>query len=129
MSSNKTTNQIFLQPGKVIMEVYKNDRGTYWFITDKLLAHDTQVKGKIYRNDQLLFGHMWFPARNELFEFGFISQIDLEKCVGIHLEKVQKNTWPFCKTIDKELSNAKWHNLNSHLSPALKRKLNFKSTQ
>jgi hypothetical protein len=111
------------------MEVYKDDSGTYWFITDKVLAHDTQVKDKIYKNDQLLFGYIWFSARHEIFEFGYISQIDLEKTGGAHLKKVPKNTWPFCKTIDKELRYAKWHNLNAHLSPALKRKLNFKSTQ
>jgi hypothetical protein len=129
MTNNKTKQQIFLKPNMEIIAVYKNDTDTYWFITDTMQAHDTQVKGKIYKDDKLLFGYMWFPKRSELIEFGFISQIDLEKTLGTHVSKVSKNTWPFCKNIAKELSTAKWHNLNSHLSPELKRKLNFKSAQ
>jgi hypothetical protein len=110
------------------MEAFKcgND---YLFVTDIMPAHDTQVEGKIYKDDLLLFGYMWMTKTSELFELGFISKADLKKTLGARFIKVPKGTWPFCKTIAKQLKSAKWHHLNSHLSPAIKRKLNFRSTQ
>jgi hypothetical protein len=52
---NKMEEIITIQ-GKLVIEIYESFDGSYWFITEKLYKQDSLINGKVYKDDQILFG-------------------------------------------------------------------------
>ena len=83
--------------GEPVIEIYESIDGSYWFITEKLYKQDTVLNGKIYRNDQILFGYAKLSACPEFAEFGNISETEL-KLAGAW--KVPQKNWSICPEVE-----------------------------
>ena len=83
--------------GEPVIEIYESFDGSYWFITEKLYKQDTVLNGKIYRNDQILFGYARLSACPEFAEFGNISETEL-KLAGVW--KVPQKNWSICPEVE-----------------------------
>jgi len=55
----------------------------YWFITEKLYKQDSIINGKVYKDDQILFGYARLAACPEYAEFGKI--VAIQSLPGWHL--------------------------------------------
>ena len=85
--------------GKPIIEVYESFDGSYWFITEKCHKQDSIINGKIYKDDQILFGYARLSAGPQFAEFGYISETEL-KLLGPKVWKVPKKNWPICPEVE-----------------------------
>jgi hypothetical protein len=91
--------QIVTIQGKPVIEIYESFEGSYWFITEKCYKQDSLIDGKVYKNDQILFGLVMLSANREDAEWGYVSQAELE-LLGRLIWKVQKINWPFCPEVE-----------------------------
>ena len=89
--------------GEPVIEIYESFDGSYWFITEKLDKQDTVLKGRVFKNDQILFGYVRLAACPQFAEFGYISETEL-KLLGPRVWKVPKKNWPICPEV--EVQNA-----------------------
>ncbi len=85
--------------GVPIIEVYESFEGSYWYITEKLYKQDSLIGGKVYKNDQILFGYARLRACPEFAEFGNISQGELES-LGHRVWKVSRSNWGLCPEVE-----------------------------
>lgn len=90
--------------GKPVIEIYESFNGSYWFITEKCHKQDSVINGKVYKDDQILFGYARLSACPELAEFGYISETEL-RLLGNKVWKVPKMNWPFCPEIEVQQVN------------------------
>ena len=81
--------------GEPIIDIYESYDGSYWYITEKLYKQDTVINGKVYEDDQILFGYARLSACPEYAEFGNISETEL-KLLGNRVWKVPKENWGIC---------------------------------
>ncbi len=92
--------------GKSVTEIYEALDGSYWFITEKLYKQDSVINGKVYRDDQILFGYARLAACPEFAEFGKISETEL-KLLGSKVWKVPRSSWHLCPLVEVEDSSEK----------------------
>jgi hypothetical protein len=85
--------------GKPIIDVYESFDGSYWYITEKLYKQDSVINGKVYKDDQILFGYARLSACPEYAEFGNISETEL-KLLGSRIWKVPKANWAICPEVE-----------------------------
>ena len=85
--------------GEPVIDIYESFDGSYWFITEKCHKQDSVIGGKVYKDDQILFGYARLSACPEFAEFGYISETEL-KLLGNRVWKVPKRNWPFCPEVD-----------------------------
>ena len=85
--------------GEPVIEIYESFDGSYWFITDKCHKQDSIINGKVYKDDQILFGYARLAAVPEFAEFGYISETEL-KLLGPRVWKVPKKNWPICPEVE-----------------------------
>jgi hypothetical protein len=89
--------EIITIKGKPVIEIYESFDGSYWFITEKLYKQDSVIDGRVYKDDQILFGYARLSACPEYAEFGNISETEL-KLAGAW-EVPQKN-WSICPEVE-----------------------------
>ena len=100
--------------GKPVIDIYESFDGSYWFITEKSHKQDSLINGKVYPNDQILFGFVRLAACPQFAEWGYISETEL-KLLGARVWKVPPINWPVCplvevETVDEEGKNSKNQN-------------------
>jgi hypothetical protein len=91
--------EIITIKGKPVIEIYESFDGSYWFITEKLYKQDTVINGKVYKDDQILFGYVKLSACPEFAEWGNISETEL-KLLGNRVWKVPKKNWAICPEVE-----------------------------
>ena len=85
--------------GKSVIEIYESFDGSYWFITQKCYKQDSIINGKVYKDDQILFGYARLSACPQYAEFGYVSETEL-KLLGPRVWKVPKKNWPICPEVE-----------------------------
>lgn len=98
--------------GKPVIEIYESFDGSYWFITEKLYEQDSVIHGKVYKDDQILFGYVRLSACPEFAEWGNVSETEL-KLLGNRAWKVPKKNWDVCPEIEvKEIEDEQTKDAN-----------------
>jgi len=108
---DEETEEIITIKGKPVIDIYESFDGSYWFITEKYRKQDSIIDGKVYKDDQILFGYVRLSACPEFAEFGYISETEL-KLLTPWVWKVPRRNWAFCpevevRTIDEKASGHK----------------------
>ena len=75
--------------GKPIIEIYESFDGRYWFVTEIAYKQDSVINGKVYKDDQILYGYVMLSGCPECAEFGYFSKTEL-KLLGWRIWKVEK---------------------------------------
>ena len=91
--------QIVTIKGKPVTDIYESLDGSYWFITERSHKQDSIINGKVYHNDQILFGFVRLAACPDLAEWGYVSETEL-KLLGGRVWKVPKINWPACPLVE-----------------------------
>jgi hypothetical protein len=92
--------QITIQ-GTPVIDIYESLDGSYWFVTEKAWQQDSVIGGKVYPNDQILFGYVRLSSCPECAEWGYFSEEEL-KSLGPRVWKVHKQDWPVCPGVEVE---------------------------
>lgn len=90
--------QIVTIKGKPVIEIYESFGGSYWFITEKCHKQDSIINGRVYKNDQILFGYVRLSACPEFAEWGYISETEI-KLLSPKVWKVPRMNWLFCPEV------------------------------
>jgi len=85
--------------GVPIIDIYESFDGSYWFVTEKAWRQDSVIGGKVYQNDQILFGYVRLSSCPECAEWGYFSESEL-KSLGHRVWKVHKQDWPVCPGVE-----------------------------
>ena len=85
--------------GEPVIDIYESFDGSYWFVTEKCYKQDSVINGKVYKDDQILFGYARLSACPQFAEFGYISETEL-KLLGNRVWKVPKTNWPICPEVE-----------------------------
>jgi hypothetical protein len=85
--------------GKPVIDIYESFDGSYWFITEKCHKQNSVINGKVYKDDQILFGYARLSACPEFAEFGYISETEL-KLLGNRVWRVPETNWPICPEVE-----------------------------
>ena len=85
--------------GKPVIEIYESFDGSYWFVTEKAYSQDSVIHGKVYKDNQILFGYVRLSACPECAEFGYFSEAELN-LLGDKVWKVPKEDWAFCPEVE-----------------------------
>jgi hypothetical protein len=85
--------------GEPIIDIYESFDGSYWYITEKLYTQDSIIGGKVYKDDQILFGYARLSACPEYAEFGNVSETEL-RLLGNRVWKVPMKNWPLCPEVE-----------------------------
>jgi hypothetical protein len=101
---------------KPVIDIYESLDGSYWFIIEKLYKQDSIINGKVYKDDQILFGYVRLAACPEYAEFGNISETEL-KLMAPKVWKVPKKNWHLCPEIEvKKIEDEQAENADQELS-------------
>lgn len=87
--------------GVPVIDIYESFDGSYWFITEKCHKQDSVIGGKIYKDDQILFGYVKLSTWPECAEFGYISETELD-LLSPRVWKVPKKNWSVCPDVKVE---------------------------
>jgi hypothetical protein len=85
--------------GKPVIDIYESFEGSYWFVTETAWRQDSVIGGKVYPNDQLLFGYVRLSSCPECAEWGYFSEAEL-RSLGSRVWKVDKQDWSVCPGIE-----------------------------
>jgi hypothetical protein len=91
-------NEIVTIKGKPVIDIYESFDGSYWFITERCHKQDSVIDGKVYKDDQILFGYVRLSACPEYAEFGYISEAEL-RLLGNKVWKVPRRNWACCPEV------------------------------
>jgi len=92
--------------GHRVIDIYESFDGSYWFVTERLWKQDSVIGGRVYKDDQILFGYVRLSACPEHAEFGNFSETEL-KLLGHRVWKVPQKNWPICPEV--EVQEAREH--------------------
>ncbi len=87
--------------GKPVIEIYESFDGSYWFVTEKAWKQDSVIGGKLYEDDQILFGYARLSGCPEFAEFGYFSESELKR-LGPRVWKVNGQDWSICPEVEVE---------------------------
>ena len=85
--------------GEPVIDIYESFDGSYWFITEKLYKQDSVIGGKVYKDDQILWGYAKLSACPEYAEFGKISETELN-LLRPRIWKVPRKNWSVCPEVE-----------------------------
>jgi len=85
--------------GKPVIDIYESFDGSYWFITERSHEQDSVIDGKVYKDDQILFGYVKLSACPEFAEFGYISEREL-RLLSPWVWRVPRENWAFCPEVE-----------------------------
>jgi hypothetical protein len=92
--------------GHRVIDIYESFDGSYWFVTERLWKQDSVIGGKVYKDDQILFGYVRLSSCPEHAEFGNFSETEL-KLLGNRVWKVPQRNWSVCPEV--EVQEAREH--------------------
>ena len=87
--------------GERVIDIYESFDGSYWFVTEKAYKQDSIIGGKLYENDQILFGYVRLSSCPGCGEFGYFSEAEL-KSLGPKIWKVRRWDWAVCPGVKVE---------------------------
>jgi hypothetical protein len=87
--------------GTPVIDIYESFDGSYWFVTEKAWKQDSVGGGKVYKDDQILFGYVRLSRCPDCAEFGYFSEAEL-KSLGSRVWKVHKQDWSVCPCVEVE---------------------------
>jgi len=87
--------------GTPIIDIYESFDGSYWFVTEKAWTQDSVIDGKLYENDQILYGYVRLSSCPGCAEFGHFSKAEL-KSLGPRVWKVPQRNWSLCPEVKVE---------------------------
>lgn len=87
--------------GVPVIEIYESFDGSYWFVTEKAWTQDSVISGKVYENDQILFGYVRLASCPDCAEWGYFSESEL-KALGPRIWKVHRQDWAVCPEVEVE---------------------------
>ena len=87
--------------GVPVIEIYESFDGSYWFVTEEAWTQDSVISGKVYENDQILFGYVRLSACPDCAEWGYFSESEL-KALGPRIWKVHRQDWAVCPEVEVE---------------------------
>jgi hypothetical protein len=87
--------------GTPVIDIYESFDGSYWFVTEKVWRQDSVIGGKVYPNDQILFGYVRLSSCPECAEWGYFSEAEL-KSLGSRIWKVHRQDWSTCPCVAVE---------------------------
>lgn len=87
--------------GKPVIEIYESFDGSYWFITEKCHKQNTVINGKVYKDDQILFGYVRLSFCPECAEWGYVSSTELN-LLRPRIWKVDPANWAGCPLVEIE---------------------------
>ena len=87
--------------GRRVIDIYESFDGSYWFVTEKAWKQDSIIGGKLYENDQILFGYVRLSSCPGCDEFGYFSEAEL-KLLGWRVWKVHRQDWGACPGVEVE---------------------------
>lgn len=85
--------------GIPVIEIYESFDGSYWFITEYCYKQNSIIRGKVYKNDQIMFGYVKLSMCPDCAEFGYISKTELE-LLGNRIWKVPRKNWYVCPEVE-----------------------------
>jgi hypothetical protein len=85
--------------GVPVIDIYESFDGSYWFVTERRWKQDSVIGGKVYKDDQILYGYARLSACPEYAEFGNISETEL-RLLGNRVWKVPQSNWPLCPEVE-----------------------------
>lgn len=85
--------------GRYVIEIYESFDGSYWFVTEEAWKQDSIIGGKVYTDDQILFGYVRLSACPECAEWGYFSEGEL-KSLGPRVWKVNEQDWAVCPLVE-----------------------------
>ena len=85
--------------GTPVIDIYESFDGSYWFVTEKAWKQDSIISGKVYEDDQILFGYVRLSACPECAEWGCFSEGEL-KSLGWKVWKVNRQDWSVCPLVE-----------------------------
>ena len=92
--------QITIQ-GKPVIDIYESFDGSYWFATEKAWKQDSVIGGRVYKDDQILFGYVRLASCPECAEWGYFSESELRH-LGPRVWKVNRQDWGVCPEVEVE---------------------------
>lgn len=87
--------------GHQVIDIYESFDGSYWFVTEKAWKQDSIIGGKIYKDDQIVFGYVRLSSCPNCAEFGYFSEAEL-KSLGWWVWKVHRQDWAACPGVGVE---------------------------
>jgi hypothetical protein len=87
--------------GQRIIDIYESFDGSYWFVTETAWKQDSVIGGKLYKNDQILFGYVRLSSCPGCAEFGYFSEAEL-KSLDWRVWKVHRQDWAVCPGVEFE---------------------------
>jgi hypothetical protein len=87
--------------GVPVIEIYESFDGSYWFVTEKAWTQDSVISGKVYENDQILFGYVRLSGCPDCAEWGYFSESELLS-LGPRVWKVHRQDWAVCPEVEVE---------------------------
>jgi len=87
--------------GTPVIDIYESWDGSYWFVTEKAWQQDSVIGGKVYPNDQILFGYVRLSSCPECAEWGYFSEAEL-KSLGSRVWQVHRQDWAVCPCVAVE---------------------------
>ena len=103
---NEETEETITIKGKSVIDIYESFDGSYWFITKKCHKQDSIIDGKVYKDDQILFGYVQLSTCPEFAEFGYVSETEL-KLLTPRVWKVPRRNWPFSPEVEVRIIDEK----------------------
>jgi len=87
--------------GKPVIDIYESFNGCYWYVTEKAWKQDSLIGGKVYKQDQILFGYVRLANCPQFAEFGYFSEAELKR-LGWRVWKVHRHDWSVCPDVQVE---------------------------
>ena len=87
--------------GVPVIEIYESFDGSYWFVTEKAWTQDSVISGKVYEDDQILFGYVRLSNCPDCAEWGYFSESELLS-LGARIWKVHPQDWAVCPEVEVE---------------------------
>jgi hypothetical protein len=87
--------------GQPVIEIYESFDGSYWFVTEKAWKQDSLIGRKVYKQDQILYGHVRLSSCPDCAEFGYFSETELMQ-LGWKVWKVDRRNWSVCPCVEVE---------------------------
>jgi hypothetical protein len=87
--------------GTPVIDIYESFDGSYWFVTEKAWQQDSVIGGKVYQDDQILFGYVSLSRCPDCAEWGYFSEAEL-KSLGSRVWKVHRQDWAVCPCVAVE---------------------------
>jgi len=95
--------------GNAIIDIYESFDSNYWYITKKCHKQNSVISGKVYKNDQILFGYARSFDCPECSGFGYTSLAKLEHIGAWKIPRANWQILPEVEVVDTPDYFATWN--------------------